>query len=308
MASRNITLMVRVLNAGRASRDLMRTTAALHQLGIQSRRTSDLVRQMGHAFHGISNVAQSAAQSITYSFGAMSAAAVKTGLNFNATIESQKVAFANILGSKKAADDYVDSLVKIASETPFRLTDIVQGSRSLLAFGMRAKEARTTMTLLGNAIATGAGGADEIAHASRALGQIQAAGVLHAQDLMQLIQANVLSLPLLTKRMGTTTKKFRKDMELGKISAEEFFTALRTSWEKDPMYKGAAAKAAKTYQGQLERLKDYSERAFGAMTFSLFNALRKRVFPAVSNLMADMEAIWKDFKTGPGGTSPPRSS
>jgi tape measure domain-containing protein len=300
MATRNITLLVRVQGAAQSARALADTTASLHRMGQESRRTSDLVRNMSSSFSRLGNVVSHAARYSAFAVTALAAATVKAGISFNATMEASKTAFTTILGSKKAADDYVKSLVRIATETPFQLTDVIQGTRSLLAFGMEAKAARATVNLLGNAIATGMGGASEIERSTRALGQIQAAGVLHAQDLNQLIQANVLSLPKLASRLGKSTKEFRKEMSLGKITAADFFSALRDMWANDPLYKGAAEKAMRTFNGQVERMKDMFHRAAGAVTSGLFDVLKTKVLPAASNFLADIEAIfsYKEWTAG----------
>jgi hypothetical protein len=118
MATRNITLLVRVQGAAQSARALADTTASLHRMGQESRRTSDLVRNMSSSFSRLGNVVSHAARYSAFAVTALAAATVKAGISFNATMEASKTAFTTILGSKKAADDYVKSLVRIATETP----------------------------------------------------------------------------------------------------------------------------------------------------------------------------------------------
>src|SRR5262245_37419300 len=154
MPSRTISIMVAAHGTAQAAQQIGRVTAELHRMGQQSRRTSDLARNMGHNFQNMGKQIAQVGRRVEYTLGAIAAAATYAGIKFNAIMESQSVAFANFLGSKQAADKYVRSLLTIAEKTPFQLTDVIQGTRHLLAFGMEAKTARHTMELLGNAIAT----------------------------------------------------------------------------------------------------------------------------------------------------------
>jgi tape measure domain-containing protein len=225
--------------------------------------------------------------------GGMGTLALKTGIQFNATMESQTTAFTGFLGSTAKAKAYLNDLYKIAAKTPFEFEDVVAGTRNLMAFGMSAKESKGMISDLGNAIAaTGASG-EAVKHATFALGQIQAAGTLHGGDLNQLVQAGVVSVPKLAKAMGKSNEGFRKDMSKNKITSEDFFKSMRKQWSEDPMYKGAAAKQAKTFMGQLSTLHDYVTQTLGTITKPLFDALSKNVLPSVTKLTQDIARIWK---------------
>jgi tape measure domain-containing protein len=238
--------------------------------------------------------ASSAARGLSYAVVGMAALAVKSGIQFNAMMESQTVAFTGLLGSSKRAKVYLGDLYDIAKKTPFEFKDVVSGTRTLMAFGANAKDAKTMISDLGNAIAaTGASG-EAIGRATLALGQIQSAGVLHGQDLNQLINAGVVSVPKISKKMGMSSAQFREDMGKNKITSTKFFKALQDGWEHDPMYRGAAAKQAKTFQGQLSNLHDYTSQTLGSITKPLFESLRKDVLPEMTKTMDEINKIWSN--------------
>jgi tape measure domain-containing protein len=244
------------------------------QMGRNVRAATGLARNLGFGVLGLG------------------AYAAKTGVQFDAMLQSQTVAFSGFLGSTKAARAYLGQLYTLAAKTPFEFSDVLQGSRNLMAYGMSAKGAMTTLTGLGNAIAATGGGAEQIQRATTAAGQIQAAGIVHAQDLNQLIQAGVVSVPRLAKRFGESSAQFRDQMASGKVTATKFFAAMNYGWQHDPMYKGAAAKQAKTFQGQLSSLHDYAAQTLGTITQPLFDALSRDALPRVVTLAHDANRIW----------------
>jgi tape measure domain-containing protein len=186
-------------------------------------------------------------------------------------------------------------LYKLAAVTPFEFPDLVKGTRTMLAYGMASEDTYQTMKLLGDAIASAPteDTANQIARTTRALGQIQAAGILHAQDLNQLVDAGVTSVPKLAKSMGMSTKEFRKQMMLGKIDADRFFKAQRALWESDPIYSGMAAKQAQTFYGRLATLHDYTVQALGSVTETAFQSLTKKGLPAAIRFSRGISRIWK---------------
>lgn len=267
MPTRTVTILVRASGARKAAHDIDRLGASMRSIGSISRTAGVGIAAIG-------------------------AKAISTGISFNKMMETQTVALSGFVGGVKQADKFLNSLFEIAANTPFRFGDIVRGSRTLIAYGLAANDARRTLEGLGNAIAAAGGGSEEIQRSVLALGQIASAGVLHAQDLNQLIQTGVVTVPKLAKRLGMSTLEFRKAMEDGSITSDLFFKKMRDSWEKDPMYKGAAAKQAKTFAGQMEKLHDYTERTLGNITKPLFDSLEKKVLPALVDISIEVNKIF----------------
>lgn len=62
---------------------------------------------------------------------------VKSGVDYNATMESYLTNFKVMLGSEEAAATKLSEIRKMAAATPFSLSDLTGGTQTLLQFGMR---------------------------------------------------------------------------------------------------------------------------------------------------------------------------
>src|SRR4051794_11558538 len=148
-------------------------------VGASSRRASRDVGLLATTL----GMAKQASKTAALGLGIAGASAVKVGFQYNAMMQQQKIAFTSFLGSGVAAEDMLGRLYKLAAVTPFEFPDLVKGTRTMLAYGMASEDTYKTMQLLGDAIASAPteDTANQIARTTRALGQIQAAGILHAQ-------------------------------------------------------------------------------------------------------------------------------
>ncbi|MGH8017746.1 MAG: hypothetical protein ACREIA_05550 [Opitutaceae bacterium] len=75
------------------------------------------------------------------------------GVEFNAMLETQGVAFETLLGSKEAAQERMKDLVNVAATTPFELGEIVAASKVLQAFTGDALSAGEGFRLVGDTAA-----------------------------------------------------------------------------------------------------------------------------------------------------------
>ncbi len=58
--------------------------------------------------------------------------AIWTGVEYNATLEQQRVAYETLLGSAEAAEARISSLARFAAATPFELDEIVRADKVTL--------------------------------------------------------------------------------------------------------------------------------------------------------------------------------
>ena len=63
---------------------------------------------------------------------------VKSGVDYNATMESYLTNFKVMLGSEEAAATKLSEIRKMAASTPFSLDDLTSGTQTLLQFGIAA--------------------------------------------------------------------------------------------------------------------------------------------------------------------------
>lgn len=77
----------------------------------------------------------------------------------NASMEQTRVAFTQLLGSSKAAGDYLKKLQAFAAATPFEFPELTKDAEQMMGMGFSAKAVIPMLTDVGDAIAAMGGGA-----------------------------------------------------------------------------------------------------------------------------------------------------
>ena len=75
---------------------------------------------------------------------------VKSGVDYNATMESYLTNFKVMLGSEEAAATKLSEIRKMAASTPFSLDDLTSGTQTLLQFGIAADDTTGVLQRLGD--------------------------------------------------------------------------------------------------------------------------------------------------------------
>jgi tape measure domain-containing protein len=169
--------------------------------------------------------------------------------------EQARIAFETMLGSADDARVLLTDISEFAKKTPFDLPGVVQGAKSLLAYGIEADNLLPTLDSLGN-IAAGVG-RDKLPQLILAFGQVRAAGQLTGAELRQFTEAGVPLLEELAKVTGKTTAQVKKEMEDGAaISFETVEGALRGMSQEGGRFFGLMEKQSKTLGGIWSNIKD----------------------------------------------------
>lgn len=105
------------------------------------------------------------------------------GINYNAQMETYQTSFKVMLGDAQKANDFLAQLKEKASKTPFELTDLAKASQTLLAFGVSSDDTQKYLDQLGD---VSQGNAEKLDSLSLAFGQVQSAGKLTGNDLLQI--------------------------------------------------------------------------------------------------------------------------
>lgn len=275
-----IEAWLRARDAARFQSDMDRSARSVRRVGDaadHSARMSDRMERSGGRVLSVLGLIGRAAGYAALGVGALAAGGTAWGLQFNASMEQNEVAFRNFLGSADQARSYLQDLYKLASTTPFEFPQLVSGARRLLAFGFEAKEAKNILKEIGDT-ASGLGvGAEGIDRMVMAIGQIQAKGKLSTEELLQMAELGVPAFQILQKEFGITGKELESRLRAGSIGADKAIGALRKGMRKH--FEGMSKDQAKTFTGQLSTLKDNVAKALGDLTKPLFDKLRKDVLP-----------------------------
>lgn len=245
--------------------------AGLNQIKASASKGSDLIKgaftALGVAIAGIATAIGTA------------------GFKFNSQMENYQAGFTSLLGSAEKANQMVKELQTMAAKTPFELTDLAKASQTLLAFGVDAKSIIPTLQAIGD---VSMGNKERFQALALAFGQVQAAGKLTGQDLLQMINAGFNPLQEISKKTGKSMEELRVEMGKGAISAQDVSDAFKSATVEGGRFNGAMEKQSKTLTGQFSTLKDNFSKLSGQIMTPLYNVIKNNLFPVASDLISKL--------------------
>lgn len=174
-------------------------------------------------------------------------------LDYASNLEQARIGFTTMIGSAQFAEQHLKELQKFAATTPFEFEQLVIASQKMQGVGIEAKKVIPILTDVGNALAA-SGRLGELDFAIKALGDIQAKGKLAGQEIIQLANAGLPAIQILSQALGKTSGEILKMSENGEISADTLFKALhKVSQAK---WGDAMVRQSHTFRGAMSNLKD----------------------------------------------------
>ena len=117
-------------------------------------------------------------------------------------MKEQAVKFSDAINyTKNAATGMVDEIRNIANVTPFRFKPLVEAALKMKAFGFEATEIPGMINSISNAVAALGGEDEKIDRIAYALGQMNSAGRVYQNDMMQLANAGIAGYRMLSEKM-----------------------------------------------------------------------------------------------------------
>lgn len=138
-------------------------------------------------------------------------------------MREQAVDFKNALDfTAGAAAGMVAEIRNIANVTPFRFQPLVEASLKMKAFGFEATEIPGMINAISNAVAALGGEDEKIDRIAYALGQMNSAGRVYQNDMMQLANAGIAGYRMLSEKlMMDLTAMKKRSLGLMKDLPEE---------------------------------------------------------------------------------------
>ena len=205
-------------------------------------------------------------------------------------MERVSVAFRVMIGDSKKAQQLLKDIADMARTSPLSIAQYQKAGQTLLQFGMRAEEVLPVLDSLGN-IASGDG--EKLSRLALAFGQMQAAGRLMGQDLLQMINAGFNPLLVIFKQTGEGMDSLKKRMSEGAISATEV---------KDAFL--AATGAGGTFNGMNEEISQTAAGVFATLqseVYELALAMGNVLLPTAKGVLAAMRGITYVLSNMPKG-------
>ncbi|MFD0997680.1 tape measure protein [Ohtaekwangia kribbensis] len=203
-----------------------------------------------------------------------------------ADLEQTKVGFEVMLGSAQKADTMISQLRSFAKVTPFETTDLVKATETMLGFGIAGHKVMPTLKMLGD---VSRGNAEKLRLITLAYSQIQAAGKLTGQDLLQLINAGFNPLQEISAKTGISLAVLKKRMEDGAISAKMIEEAFQSATSKGGRFFGMMDRQSRTFWGVLSTVRD----EFNEFLTDLGN----KALPEAMSLLNRTRTILSDIAT-----------
>ena len=236
---------------------------------------NEAVKQQEKNLDGLKKKGELAFAGMTAAADAFAASVLKSGINYNAQIETYLTRLETLTGSAEKANDILNQIKKDALATPFEVSSLTSAESLLLATGLSADQARGDILALGDAIAASGGGNEELSRMAVNLQQIKNVGKASALDIKQFAYAGIDIYGLLADSMGVT----REEASQLDVTYEMLSNALQKASKKGGKYYGAMEKQSKTYNGAMSNLKESFEVFTGSVSEGLFNALKSVVVP-----------------------------
>lgn len=197
------------------------------------------------------------------------------GVKYNAELESYNANLTTLLGgNKKQAEELLKTLKETAKTTPYETSQLVKATQTMMAFGVSAKDAQKYLNQIGD---ISMGNAEKLSGLTLAFSQVQSAGKLTGQDLLQMINQGFNPLNIISKETGESMASLKERMSQGGVSAQEVAKAFEIATSKGGLFYKGMEKGSKTTEGRISTLKDSFKEMTGSLTESLLPVLQKLV-------------------------------
>lgn len=195
---------------------------------------------------------------------------VQSGVDYNASMESYLTNFKVMLGNEELAATKLAELRKIAASTPFALSDLTDGTQTLLQFGIAADDTTGVLKRLGD---ISLGNADKLQTLVRAYGKMSSAQKVTLENVNMMIDAGFNPLNQICDATGESMSDLYKRISDGKVSFSELQAAVEAATSEGGQFYNGMLEASQTFSGRMSTLKDNVAALTGELTSGLFAAL-----------------------------------
>jgi len=195
---------------------------------------------------------------------------VKSGVDYNATMESYLTNFKVMLGSEEAAATKLSEIRKMAASTPFSLDDLTSGTQTLLQFGIAADDTTGVLQRLGD---ISLGNAEKLQTLTRAYGKMSSAQKVTLENVNMMIDAGFNPLNQICDATGESMSDLYKRISDGKVSFSELEAAVEAATSQGGQFYNGMLEASQTFSGRMSTLTDNTKALLGALSDSFYSSL-----------------------------------
>lgn len=182
--------------------------------------------------------------------------------NVRGEFQQLEMAFKTMLGSASKADDLMSQLIKTAATTPFGMSDVANGAKQLLAYGVEAEQVNETLIRLGDIAAGLSIPLNDLAYL---YGTTMVQGRLYTQDLNQFLGRGIPLTDELAKQFGVAKDKVKELVTQGKVGFPEVQQAIISMTSEGSKFGGLMEAQSATITGQISNIEDSIEQMFNEL-------------------------------------------
>ena len=209
--------------------------------------------------------------------------------NVRGEFQQLEMAFKTMLGSSEQADALMSQLINTAATTPFGMTDVAQGAKQLLAYGVAADEVNETLIRLGDIAAGLSIPLNDLAYL---YGTTMVQGRMYTQDLNQFLGRGIPLTDELAKQFGVAKEEVKKLVEEGKVGFPEVKKAIESLTGEGGKFGGLMEAQSQTITGQISNIEDSIEQMFNELGKKSEGVITS-VLDVTSKIVDNWESIGK---------------
>lgn len=205
----------------------------------------------------------------------------------NQEYETYMAQFTTLLGSAEKANGLVDDLFDMGAKTPFDFSSLASAEQLLLSYGLSAKEAYSSLNMLGD---IAQGNAEKLQSVALAYGQMHSLGKVQLQDIKQMIGAGFNPLQQIAKQTGETMESMYDRISKGTMKVEEITGAMKYATSAGGQFYKSMEIQSQTMEGMTSTLKDDLEqlgRNVGEEAFQELKGVLKEIIDYIENIDDD---------------------
>ena len=161
-------------------------------------------------------------------------------------MEQTRLSFQTMMGDTARGNAMLGMLNEMANITPFSNDEVVTAGKTLLSFGIQAKDVRGNLKMIGD---VSAGTGKSFTELTAIFGKAFAKGKADSETLNQLSEAGIPIVKTLGEMYGKTGEEVYKMASKGEISAQSIQAAFRKMTEDGGIFADMMGKQSETLGG-----------------------------------------------------------
>ncbi len=198
------------------------------------------------------------------------ASVVKSGIDYNTTMEKYLTNFKVMLGDEEAAAAKLEEIRKMAASTPFTMPQLTDATQTLLQFGITADDTTDVLQRLGD---ISLGNSSKLETLTRAYGKMSSAQKVTLENVNMMIDAGFNPLNQICDATGETMSDLYKRISDGKVSFSELEAAVVSATSEGGQFFNGMAEASQTFSGRMATMQENVTALVGELTSGLFASL-----------------------------------